>query len=78
MFNDSPIANRVYAYRANIELSKFNELEMKIMKRLDFNARICPVEYHVYRNELENFCSNKTADLETLYQDYKHDKAILK
>lgn len=78
MFNDSPIANRVYAFRANIELEKFNSLEIKIMKKLRFDAQICPEEYHEYRNELENFCITKTSDLEALYQEYKHAKAVLK
>jgi len=78
LFNDSPIANRVYAFRANIQLEKFNDLEVKIMKKLNFDAQIHPEEYDDYRNELENFCNTKTADLENLYLEYKHDRSVLK
>lgn len=68
----------MYAFRANIQLEKFNDLEIKIMKKLNFNAQIHPGEYDDYRNELENFCNNKTDDLENLYQEYKHDRSVLK
>lgn len=78
MFNDSPLSNRVYAYRANINLMKFNALEMKILRKLKFRALICPDEYQLYRAELENFWENKLEDLEKLYTEYKHDKAVLK
>ncbi|CAI2387014.1 unnamed protein product [Moneuplotes crassus] len=78
LFNDSPIANRVYAFKANIRLEKFNRLETKILKKLQFNVNISPSQYHLYKEELGNFCENRTKDLEKLYQDYKHDKRELK
>lgn len=78
MFNDTPVSNRVYAYLANVELSKFNELEMEVVKRLNYTSIINPEEYQAYKKELDIFWKNKNEVLSKCYKDYKHDKLILK
>ena len=78
MFNDSPVSNRVYACLANIQLARFNELEMEVLRWLRYSALISLVEYRNYEDALGNFWRNRSEVLAQCYQDYKRDKAILK
>jgi len=78
MFNDSPISNRIYAYLANIPISKFNKLEMEVLKRLGHNALISLQEYKNYEEALKSYWKHKKDVLDQCFVDYKHDKLILK
>ena len=78
MFDDTPVANRVYAYLANVEISKFNELEMEVLKRLGYNSLIEEGYYYDYMNELDSFWKKKEEVLNKWYTDYVQDKLILK
>lgn len=78
MFNDTSVDNRTYAYLANVEISKFNQLEMEVLNKLSYNSLINPEEYKAYEKELESFWKTQEEVLNWCYTDYKEDKLILK
>ena len=78
MFNDTPASNRVFAYLANMDTRQFTKLEGEILKRLDFNGLIEKEMYSSYQEQLDTFCNTQTEVLAKWYEDYKHDKRVLR
>jgi hypothetical protein len=78
MFNDRPVTNRVFAYLTNFELRQYNELETDILKRLDYSALIDTEMYQSYKEHLEEFCETQSDSLVECYQEYMHDKKLLR
>jgi hypothetical protein len=78
MFNDSPVTNRVFAYLTNFELRQYNKLEMDILSRLNYSALIDTEMYQSYKEQLEEFCETQSDSLVECYQEYMHDKKILR
>ena len=78
MFNDTPASSRVFAYLANLDTRQFTKLEGEILKRLKFNSLIDKEMYFNYQEQLDEFCRTQTKVLSQCYEDYKHDKKVLR
>jgi len=78
IFNDKPMTNRVFAFLVNIDVKDFNDYEMNMMNRLDFDAWVDAEMFNNYEEQLQEFLVQQSAILEESVEEYRRDKKILK
>jgi len=54
LYDDTTYNNKYYARVGGIALSELNALEAKYLRMINYNLVVCPEEFELYTNELEN------------------------